>query len=153
MTDVSSIPRITMVRNRLVYVLIAIAISLTTMSLLSYFYVFSFLLWLFVIALFFGILGVILKLSNQIFDINNPDYVEPIDVEPVPIAPVVEEKEVLAEVIVETPKPQKKSKDSSMDVLTAITLLPLGASLLLWIIIFLVWGFFKLTGLNFYDYF
>ena len=69
MTDVSSI---TMVRNRLVYVLIAIAISLTAMSLLSYFYVFSFLLWLLLIALFFGILGVILKLSNQIFDINNP---------------------------------------------------------------------------------
>lgn len=74
MTDVSSIAK---VRNILVYVLILIAITLTAMSLLSYFYVFSFLLWLLVIALFFGTLGIILKLSNKIFDINNPNYVDP----------------------------------------------------------------------------
>lgn len=78
MVDINSI---TVVRNRLVYALIAIAASLTALSISSYFYVFSIWLWLFVITLFFGIFGVILKLSNLIFDINNSNYVVPISIE------------------------------------------------------------------------
>ncbi|WP_151745279.1 hypothetical protein [Acinetobacter calcoaceticus] len=128
MTDVSSI---TIVRNRLVYVLIAIAISLTAMSLLSYFYVFSFLLWLLLIVLFFGILGFILKLSNQIFDINNP---------------VIEQNSATEDAIVnatteavpEEPKPIPKERKNV--VRNGLLL----ASLLAWVVLFSMSGLNKL---------
>lgn len=71
-----NIERLTKVRNRLVYLLIIIAAALATLSIASYAFNFSYLIWIALIALFFGVLGLILKISNMIFDINNPDYKE-----------------------------------------------------------------------------
>jgi hypothetical protein len=114
-----------------VYVLILVAITLTAMSLLSYFYVFSFFLWLFVITLFLGILGIILKISNRIFDINNPVTEQTYFIEDATV-------NATTEVVPEEQKPMLKKRKN---VVRKGLLL---ASLLAWVVLFFMSGLTKL---------
>lgn len=131
-------------RNNLVYTLIIVAASLAILSIASYLYNFSFLIWLLLIALFFGMLGVILNISNRIFDINNPDYVENTNQESV-IA-IQEDPELLNAdhaVKVKESTVNSKGKNTPISALPFIVFSPLILGLMAWFIIFMGWIFLK----------
>lgn len=109
-------------RNKLVYILIIASIALTTLSLLSYIYVFHFAIWLTLIIIFFGVLTVILKISNKIFSINNPEI-------------------ALLESNLKDPLDQSRS-----EIVSSSPFPHLNKSLVIFLIVCVIWVILKTTG-------